>query len=345
MARVHSHYENLKVARDAPTEVIRAAYRVLAQRYHPDVNSSDDAARVMALLNEAWRVLSDTRLREEHDRWIRHREEEEALIDSAIEEAKAATRAASSSKTHKNAGDHQQSHTNISANPLARLSHWLGTPAGTKYGAFSIVAILVVGWIALTQHNNPQPIPKTSTISAAESPRAIEPTPSPHVSPPLAQTPSPRAAPQNKEWEVVSETPAPTLPRWSPNGLPFPDSAGYLQGLPRRAGGGLSKMTIDNTSGGADVYVKLCRASKEACNGLRHVFIPQGSTFTMLDVAPADYDIRYRNLTTGQISRSEPIEIREQETSEGTRYSVFRLTLYTVSGGNASFTTIPEEQF
>lgn len=29
---VHTHYDNLKVARNAPPEVVRAAFRALAQR-------------------------------------------------------------------------------------------------------------------------------------------------------------------------------------------------------------------------------------------------------------------------------------------------------------------------
>lgn len=71
MTEVRSHYENLKVARNAPPEVIRAAYKALAQKYHPDRNSSDpDAGRVMAILNEAYRVLSDPILRKQHNEWI-----------------------------------------------------------------------------------------------------------------------------------------------------------------------------------------------------------------------------------------------------------------------------------
>jgi len=71
MVRVPSHYDNLTVARNAPQEVIRAAYRVLAQRYHPDRNPSDaEAARIMSAVNEAYRVLSDPELRQQHDNWL-----------------------------------------------------------------------------------------------------------------------------------------------------------------------------------------------------------------------------------------------------------------------------------
>jgi curved DNA-binding protein CbpA len=75
LAKVHTHYDNLKVARNAPPEVIRGAYKSLSQKYHPDQNPGDpDAARIMALINEAYRVLSDPVKRQEHDQWIRRAE-------------------------------------------------------------------------------------------------------------------------------------------------------------------------------------------------------------------------------------------------------------------------------
>ncbi len=68
MARMRSHYENLTIARDAPAEVIRAAYRALAQKYHPDRNPSfPDAAGIMTIVNEAYAVLSDPKTRLEYD--------------------------------------------------------------------------------------------------------------------------------------------------------------------------------------------------------------------------------------------------------------------------------------
>ena len=77
MPKVRTHYDNLKVARDAPAEVIRAAYKSLSQKYHPDRNSGDPkASRTMAIINAAYRVLSDPDLRKKHDDWIRRIEAE-----------------------------------------------------------------------------------------------------------------------------------------------------------------------------------------------------------------------------------------------------------------------------
>lgn len=71
MAHVHTHYDNLKVARDAPPEVIRAAYKTLCQKYHPDRNKdSAEAIRVIQIINTAYAVLSDPVKRREHDEWI-----------------------------------------------------------------------------------------------------------------------------------------------------------------------------------------------------------------------------------------------------------------------------------
>lgn len=69
-AAMQSHYDVLKIALDAPAEVVRAAYRVFAARHHPDRAGTDELA-LMQRVNEAYRVLSDPTLRTAHDAWIR----------------------------------------------------------------------------------------------------------------------------------------------------------------------------------------------------------------------------------------------------------------------------------
>lgn len=77
MARIHTHYDNLKVARNAPPEIIRAAYKTLSQKYHPDRNPDNpDAIRIIQIINTAYEVLSDPAKRREHDDWIASKEAE-----------------------------------------------------------------------------------------------------------------------------------------------------------------------------------------------------------------------------------------------------------------------------
>jgi hypothetical protein len=68
--KVHTHYDNLKVPREASYEIIRASYKLLSQRYHPDKNKSPKSEKVMKLINKAWSVLSDPEQRKQHDEWI-----------------------------------------------------------------------------------------------------------------------------------------------------------------------------------------------------------------------------------------------------------------------------------
>ncbi|MCL0074473.1 DnaJ domain-containing protein [Dehalococcoidia bacterium] len=62
------YYAVLQVRPQADREVIGAAYRRLAAKYHPDVNPSPDAADKMKQLNEAYEVLSDPARRAAYDR-------------------------------------------------------------------------------------------------------------------------------------------------------------------------------------------------------------------------------------------------------------------------------------
>lgn len=64
------HYAALGLLHTAEDVVIKAAFKALAQRYHPDRFAGDpDFARAkMEALNEAYRVLSNPQLKQAHDR-------------------------------------------------------------------------------------------------------------------------------------------------------------------------------------------------------------------------------------------------------------------------------------
>lgn len=63
------YYAVLQVSPDAEMEVIQAAYRRLAAKYHPDVAPSPGAVERMKLLNAAYEVLSNPQKREAYDRY------------------------------------------------------------------------------------------------------------------------------------------------------------------------------------------------------------------------------------------------------------------------------------
>lgn len=60
-------YETLQVSPRADAEVIEAAYRVLARRYHPDRDGRPGATVRMARINHAWEVLGTPEQRAAYD--------------------------------------------------------------------------------------------------------------------------------------------------------------------------------------------------------------------------------------------------------------------------------------
>ena len=64
---VKSLYEILQVHPDASPEVIKAAYKSLSTKYHPDRDKSADAARRFAEIQQAFEVLSDPDRRRRYD--------------------------------------------------------------------------------------------------------------------------------------------------------------------------------------------------------------------------------------------------------------------------------------
>jgi curved DNA-binding protein CbpA len=67
-------YKTLQVDPEAEDEVIAAAYRRLARKYHPDVAASPEIAERMAAINAAWEVIGDPARRTAYDRQraVRH---------------------------------------------------------------------------------------------------------------------------------------------------------------------------------------------------------------------------------------------------------------------------------
>lgn len=56
-----NYYEILEISKNASADVIKAAYRTLVKKYHPDVNSENirNCEECIKVINEAYSILSD----------------------------------------------------------------------------------------------------------------------------------------------------------------------------------------------------------------------------------------------------------------------------------------------
>lgn len=90
-------YKTLQVDSEAEDEIIVAAYRRLARKYHPDVAASPEVADRMAAINAAWEVIGDPARRAEFDR---ERRIQAAMARSAAEAAARQAQGTASSDSH-----------------------------------------------------------------------------------------------------------------------------------------------------------------------------------------------------------------------------------------------------
>jgi curved DNA-binding protein CbpA len=67
-------YKILQVDPEAEDEVIQAAYRRLAQKYHPDRAAGSEAVERMVAINAAWELIGEPDRRRAYDLSVRHRQ-------------------------------------------------------------------------------------------------------------------------------------------------------------------------------------------------------------------------------------------------------------------------------
>lgn len=75
-----NYYEILEVNKNASKEVIEKAYKVLAKKYHPDLNTGNKkkyAEEKMKEINEAYSILTDEFLKEQYDKELEKQEQAE----------------------------------------------------------------------------------------------------------------------------------------------------------------------------------------------------------------------------------------------------------------------------
>jgi len=296
MAKIHTHYDNLKVARMAPQEVIRAAYKALSQKYHPDKNPGDEkAARIMAIVNTAYTALNDPVRRREHDEWIAAEEWEVAWVESTRHEEGARAGAVPDWQNQDGHAAAPHAHRSPLARAVRRYLALLlvaGLGAGVALGmAFPERILPLVGL-------GPPPVVQ-SAQSAQATPRVDDAWVAGHAEPLDASGgPAPRIAVLATTGLVIAARTADCAhvlqAAAAPNGEAWPERSGYVPGYPQANTGKQMQVFIDNSANTAPVFVKIYDLDRNA--NVRHVYIRAGETWNVSELAAGKYEVRYQDV-------------------------------------------------
>jgi hypothetical protein len=145
---------------------------------------------------------------------------------------------------------------------------------------------------------------------------------------------------------TVPRNPLYDRPARAPNGSPWPAASGYVAGYPRLAVGGDADVVVDNSEGRNDLFVKLVRLDSPQPTAVRIVLVRAGQTFPLKRVGPARYDMRYLNLDTGSIHRTDEFAVIAKKRPEGgVDYTGWTVPLYTTLEGSVYHDEITAAEF
>lgn len=74
-----TYYDILQVSMDASDEVIKAAYKSLVKKYHPDSGIESDVNQFLKV-EEAYKTLSDSESRKKYNESLRVEKKEEKIL-------------------------------------------------------------------------------------------------------------------------------------------------------------------------------------------------------------------------------------------------------------------------
>jgi hypothetical protein len=134
-------------------------------------------------------------------------------------------------------------------------------------------------------------------------------------------------------------------PELDPYGQPWPAASGYLAGFEQSRMEGLTTITVDNGKINSDMLVKLYVRVGPHPAAVRVLFLKAKDRFKMEAITAGPYDLRYQDLDSGVIFRSDPLELTETEEPDGIAYFNRTVSLYTALDGTLRREQIGPEDF
>ncbi len=289
---LHTHYDNLKVARDASPAAIDAAYQAMVRRFGPGHNAGDSqAARKMAIIDTSYAVLSNPHQRALHDLWVDQNDEVDTAppsiqplwMHSEAPHYSHATahglQSGSSNRIQSGSNRHRRNRarapaTSALAQHLQR--NWSLYALGAVVACLALVTLVPRPFLG---YDNDMGTAASGPLRGFAVP--------------------------------VFFAPRYQRPATDPNGQPWPASAGYLASYPQLNTDGAARLTVDNSHNDCDMFVKLVSLDGMQPQTVRHLYVPAFRRFAVEQLTAGRYEVRYRNLATGALARSAAVTVQE----------------------------------
>jgi hypothetical protein len=299
---VKTHYDNLKVARDASDDAIRAAYWSLTEKYNPSRHpGSAEAVRITRILDEAFATLIDPVRRKKHDAWIANEERRERSASSPSLVSRI-TRRAKTWWSWSIAAGHRE---------------YVGA------GLLLLVGVLLYFW---TELHPPSMVINSAALTGQAYNGSTDAS--------LASSASYRTVQSHYQRPALTET-----------GHAWPTVASYLDGFPQLNTEGTCLLLVDARQNESDVEAKLVSMDGSSATPVRTFYIPAHGQFAVTQLSPGHYDVRFRDLTTGILTRTDQFTFKVHSEDGNMQCVAIALTVYQKFGGNMKWFPLNEKEF
>lgn len=318
-----THYDILNVARNASPDVIRATYRTLCRKYHPDLNAgSTDSTRMMAIINVSYDILSSAARRQAYDDWLAEQESLHGRMASASADWRLFTLPAGPLMSRLAARTaFATSHARAAVTHISRYA-----------GSYMVAGLALAVTIAAFVNPDVAPAQPDLALLVASPPLAID---EPHLALITATAISPGA----------SRPASYVRPRHAPSGQAWPTQAGYLKNTQILDNSGHAIVKVENAANSSDVHVKLVALRGLREYPVREFYIPAHGSFTVENLSPGLYDVRYRDLDNGRLARSEEFMIAEGAGVKGALQAKTTVTLDKIQRNRVEIFALLETEF
>jgi len=269
-----NHYQVLNLNPHASRELVRAAYRSLSLRHHPDRNAnSPESQQCMAEVNAAYEVLYHPQKRAQYDLLLAAKQASSKLDTTAEAKTAQAKPKHTRVKNSRLASNNTQKNTAQKSNQRRE-----NTDTKTKASRYTTLKIgLLVSLCTLLSYQlNPR---AAGTLPEYRS--LLQPGQTLSVKPNYQRKPH------------------------AGNGEPWPDASGYIPGYPQFNQQGQAQLAIQNTNPQRDIFAKLVHIYGEERYPVRVFYMAKNSGFTLAQLSPGFYQLQIQDLDSGYRSGGE----------------------------------------